>query len=167
MQEKNRFTMNIGIISFMVIFIVLSLVTFAVLSLVSAKSNMRSATSDATHKSYYYTLNNMANDELERIDEQLAENYQSSDSRADYFSKISTLKSVNSNITIKKHQVSYVIDYRELKLSVTLTVTYPGKHYYKLESWATKPNNEYGKKGTVNIVPDEEHSGTVELWGED
>lgn len=167
MQRKNRFTMNIGIISFMVIFIILCLVTFAVLSLVSAKSNMRSATSYATHKSYYYTLNNMANDELKKIDEQLEENYRSANSRSDYFNKIDTLKNINSNISIKTHTVSFVMDYRELKLNVSLEVTYPGKHYYKLKSWATRPNNDYGEKGTINVVPDEEHSGTVELWGED
>lgn len=159
--------MNIGMISFMLIFIVLCLVTFALLSLVSAKSNMRSAQNYATHRSYYYTLNNMANDEVAKIDRQLEENYKDSSSKEDYFSKISTLKNINKNLTIRKHQVSFVVDYREMKLNVSLTVTYPGRHYYRLTGWATKPKNDYGSHGTVNITPNEEHSGTIELWGED
>ena len=41
-MKQRKLTMNIGIISFIVIFVILCLMTFAILSLSSAKSNAQS-----------------------------------------------------------------------------------------------------------------------------
>ncbi len=163
-KRRIKITMNIGIISFMVIFIILSLVTFAILSIVSAKSNMRDAESYATHASYYYTLDTMANEELEKIDTQLAANAKNSTSAKDYFAQLSHVKAINDNITIKDHQISYTLTYREAKMDVTLTALYNAKTYYKIDVWKTT-SSALGNSGQVNIYPDTEKSGTIEVWG--
>lgn len=164
MKKRIRLTMNIGIISFMVIFIILALVTFAILSIVSAKSNYRSAQDYATHASYYYTLDQMASEELEKIDTQLEANAKASTSATDYFNKLSNVKAINDNITIKNHQISYTITYRETKISVSLTALYNAKTYYKLNKWQSR-SSALGDNGSVNIYPDTEKSGTIEVWG--
>ena len=59
MQVNNKFTMNIGIISFIVVFIILCLMTFSILSLVSAQSNLDMTNRILEHTSEYYQLSDV------------------------------------------------------------------------------------------------------------
>ena len=58
---------NIGIISLVLIFVMLCLLTFAVLSLVSAKADLGLSRKSAGHTTDYYEGTNRANDILFRI----------------------------------------------------------------------------------------------------
>jgi hypothetical protein len=167
MGKRNKLNMNVGIISFMVIFIILCLVTFAILSIVSAKSNMRSAENYANHASYYYTIENMANKELKQIDEQLKSDHQAASSSADYYSRIKNVENINGNIILSNHTISFEITYRETKISVSLEALYNQKTYYKITKWESRAADEKSNSGSVNIYPDSDDSGTTEVWGND
>lgn len=167
MAKRTKLNMNVGIISFMVIFIILCLVTFALLSIVSAKNNMRSAENYANHASYYYTIENMANEELEKIDTQLKADHSASSSRDDYFDRIKNVQNINGNIILSGHTISYEITYRETKISVSLEALYHAKTYYKITKWESRAADEKSNSGSVNIYPDSDDSGTTEVWGND
>ena len=70
-MKQRKLTMNIGIISFIVIFVILCLMTFAILSLSSAKSNAQSVENSINHAKQYYLLSSQGEKTLETIDNYL------------------------------------------------------------------------------------------------
>ena len=52
-MQKKSFNINIGMVSFLMIFIVLSMVTFSVLTLVTAKNQYNSSLKSVTHQENY------------------------------------------------------------------------------------------------------------------
>ena len=66
-----KYTMNVGISFFLIIFIILCISTFSLLSAVSAVNTKKATELSVTHRSYYYTLTNNVQDRLKEIDDQL------------------------------------------------------------------------------------------------
>lgn len=91
-MRNKKLTMNIGIISFMVVFIILCLVTFAILSLSSAYSNLNTTNKSIEHMNQYYELSSQGEMFLKDIDDSLYQLYQKTSTKNEYFHQLETLK---------------------------------------------------------------------------
>ena len=151
-KRRLSLTMNVGIISFMVVFIILCLVTFSVLSLVSAKSNLASANKSLSHSQTYYALNNQAQDKLEVIDQTLYDYYKQSSSSASYFAKIKGLEKKDPSLQVKGKQVSFSLVKGSMKLVVSLKVTYPGKALYTVTKWQEQSSKDWNADEKIDIL---------------
>lgn len=152
MKKQNKVTMNIGIISFLTVFVILCLVTFAVLSLVSAKTNVNLSRKSIDHKTEYYELCNQGEAYLKKIDEQLYKNYVQVHSQKKYFSRIDTLSDIDSNIKIDNQTVSIDIINNKQRLHIEIEVLYPGEKFYQLKIWDISPSQEWVPDNKINIL---------------
>ena len=152
MKHERKITMNVGIISFLTIFVILCLVTFSVLSLSSAKSNQNMTEKSITHKTEYYELCNQGEAYLEKIDNQLYENYQNSSSQIQYFSLLENIKTIDSNIEINNQSLSFDIIINKQKLHVELNILYPGNQFYELKTWNIESSEKWQADQGLNIL---------------
>lgn len=72
MKQKERFHLNIGAISILMIFVVLCLTTFAVLSFVTANADKKISTKNAKSVENYYKASARVESTLSQIDTELA-----------------------------------------------------------------------------------------------
>lgn len=137
MDKKHEFTMNIGLPSIMLIFVVLCLISFGVLSLVSANADRKLSQKVLDRSAAYYDACNSAEEKLCEIDTALKNAYQENSDRAAYISAISSLP---TEFTFEISQIQY--------LEMTLSYLYPDSTedpYYLLQSWrvVTKDDLDY------------------------
>ena len=137
MNKKSDFTMNIGLPSIMLIFVVLCLVSFGILSLVSANSDKQLSQKILDRSTSYYNACNQAEEMLCKIDELLHIAYTNSASQDEYYKAIADISNV---YTYKISDIQY--------LSITLSFKYPQKAntaFYQIESWQviTKDDLDY------------------------
>ncbi|MEG0367520.1 MAG: hypothetical protein RR585_11840 [Coprobacillus sp.] len=152
MKKSKKISMNIGIISFLTIFVILCLVTFAILSLASAKSNVNLNNKSIEHKTEYYELCNQGETYLKKIDDILYQNYSQSQSQSEYFSLVNQIQSIDSQIQVKDHIITFDIIKNNQKLHVELEVVYPGKTYYQLKVWDIGSSKEWTPDNKINIL---------------
>ncbi len=127
MDKKREFTINIGLPSIMLIFVVLCLISFGVLSLVSANADRKLSQKVLERSAAYYDACNMAEEKLCELDTALKKAYQENPDQTDYLSAISTLP---TEFTIEISDIQY--------LEVTLSYLYPEsaqEPFYLLQSW--------------------------------
>lgn len=91
LDNKREFTVNIGLPSILLIFVVLCLVSFGVLSLVSANADQKLSQKVLDRSSAYYEACNRAEEMLCSVDERLRTAYQSSHSTEEYMEMISDI----------------------------------------------------------------------------
>lgn len=151
-MNQRKLTMNIGMISFMVVFIILCLVTFSILSLVSANSNLIMTQKRLTHTSDYYAISSQGEKRLAQIEAHLYDLYFSSDSKQSYLSQLETLKEIDSSMIIDDQSVFFDIIQDDLKLTVELEVTYPGTSLYTLKSWKVIPSTQWQPEQGIDIL---------------
>ena len=137
MDKKREFTMNIGLPSIMLIFVVLCLISFGVLSLVSANADRKLSQKVLDRSVAYYNACNLAEEKLCEIDTALKKAYQENPDRAAYISAISTLP---TEFTFEISEIQY--------LEMTLSYLYPQSKeepFYLLQSWrvVTKDDLDY------------------------
>ena len=72
-MKKKSFNINIGMVSFLMIFIVPSMVTFSVLTLVTAKNQYNSSLKSVTHQENYSDASSEAYQKLQQIDHMLCQ----------------------------------------------------------------------------------------------
>ena len=137
MDKKREFTMNIGLPSIMLIFVVLCLISFGVLSLVSANADRKLSQKVLDRSVAYYNACNLAEEKLCEIDTTLKNTYQENPDRAAYVSAISALP---TTFTFEISEIQH--------LEMTLSYLYPtaaGDPFYLLQSWkvVTKDNLDY------------------------
>ena len=94
-MKSRKLTMNIGIISFMVVFVILCFMTFAILSLVSARSNVNTIQKSIDHNAQYYELSSEGEKTLKTIDDYLYTQYQNTSSSQEYFNKVRQITQVD------------------------------------------------------------------------
>ncbi|MCI9092532.1 MAG: hypothetical protein HFF36_01915 [Coprobacillus sp.] len=150
-MKERKLTVNIGIISFMIIFIILCLITFSVLSLVSAQSNLNMTTRTIEHTNEYYQLSCKGENSLKQIDDYLYEIYKNS-SKENYYQKLTGLKTIIPHIKISNHDVSYTITEKNQQLHIQLEIIYPGKQLYKIKAWKIQPNHEWTPEQKMEIL---------------
>lgn len=137
MKNRKQITMNIGIISFMIVFVILCLVIFSVLSLVSAHSNLNSTQTSLEHITSYYEISNEAEYVLKDIDEKLYDLYTDSSSQRDYFYKLQSLTLDNHSIHINDRDIEFTVSDNQQTIRVVIEVLYPGEKLYEIKAWNT------------------------------
>ncbi len=151
-MRNKKLTMNIGIISFMVVFIILCLVTFAILSLSSAYSNLNTTNKSIEHMNQYYELSSQGEMFLKDIDDSLYQLYQKTSTKNEYFHQLETLKKENNEINISNHVIQYDITHENMTLHIELEVLYPGEKLYHIITWKTETNNEWNPDQGLDIL---------------
>lgn len=137
MDNKRGFTMNIGLPSIMLIFVVLCLISFGVLSIVSANADRKLSQKVLDRSIAYYNACNLAEEKLCEVDAALKNAYQESPDRTAYISAISVLP---TKFTFEISEIQY--------LEMTLSYLYPkstDEPFYLLHSWrvVTKDDLDY------------------------
>ena len=125
-KNKQRFNLNVGTSSILFIFVILCLVSFAVLSLVSALSDYRLSKDVADNATEYYAACNLAQEQLNVVDDHLKALYDTGLSRVGYFENTGQTRSFAYPIS----------DYQSL--NVEIKILYPEKNgdpFYKITSW--------------------------------
>lgn len=132
MSKKNRNTKggNIGSSLILIAFVLLCLVTFAVLSLSTAKADYNLSLLTAKHTQEYYRASNIAQNRLESIAQQLSVCLKESEDKSEYFSKLPSLFSEDSDIHMIQDKTSPKLFYEQAindhqKLQVSLVFQYP------------------------------------------
>ncbi len=151
-MKEHKLTMNIGIISFMSIFIILSIVVFALLSLSSAKSNARLTNKSIQQKEQYYALSSQGEKYLKQIEDALYTYYQSSSSKEEYFTKTKQLTNLIAKSTYKDHHFHFQVKNDTNTLYITLKILYPGDALYEVQTWTTSSNTEWTKDDGFQVL---------------
>lgn len=137
MDKKREFTMNIGLPSIMLIFVVLCLISFGVLSLVSANADKKLSQKVLDRSTAYYNACNLAEETLCETDAALKDAYLANPGRDAY---LSTISSLPTRFTFEISDIQY--------LEITLSYLYPetpDEPLYLLRSWrvVTKDDLDY------------------------
>lgn len=139
---KFPFHFHSGISSILLIFIILSLISFAILSYSSANADWKLTNKVLTRTTSYYQACNRAQEELERIDQQLSSAYQQAQlvkgtpdqRRISYFQKSGKQTAFSEKITENQ------------QLAVSLTYLYPDSPdgpFYRIDSWEVKTDTDH------------------------
>lgn len=136
-ENKQNFTLNIGLPSILLIFVVLCLISFGVLSLVSANADMKLSQKVLDRSAAYYEACNEAEEMLYDIDARLRAAYQNSHSIEEYTTMISDIP---TRYTYPISDIQY--------LDISLTYPIPDGEQdslYQIRSWkvTTKEDLDY------------------------
>ncbi len=151
-MKNKKLTINIGIISFMIVFIILCFVTFAVLSLASAYSHLNTTNKSVDHTTHYYELSSRGERLLKDIDDNLYDIYQNSSSMTDYFHQLESLKDKIDIITISGHIIQYDVIQDDMKLHIEVEALYPGEKLYQVITWKIETNKEWNPDQGLDIL---------------
>lgn len=148
-MKDNKLKLNIGIVSFITMFIILCLVTFAILSLVSAKRNQDSGNRYVQRMEEYYQLQNKAQEKLQEIDTFLKETYFNSTSSNDYFTKVQQLYVLDHN-----NQYHFVTKEGTLEFIVNITIQYPNakEPFYIIEDWYSQSSEPWQAEYKTDLL---------------
>lgn len=145
MHKKTQFSMNIGLPSILLIFVILCLVSFGILSLVSANSDRKLSQKVLDRSSAYYEICNQAEETLAEVHKQLVAAYLSCDSQASY----------EDNIQDIPTSYSYTIsDLQELR--ITLRFLYPSNQdgdFYQIEAWQIITTDDIEYDESLHVIP--------------
>jgi hypothetical protein len=144
MENKREFTMNIGLPSIMLIFVVLCLVSFGVLSLVSANADRKLSQKVLARQHEYYEASNEAQEMLASVDARLHEAYEKSASKSDYISMISDIPT------------SYTYEVGTIQtLRVTLSYLYPdndSEPLYQIMEWKVITSDDLDYDTSLHLI---------------
>lgn len=151
-MKSKKLTMNIGIISFMVVFVILCLMTFAILSLVSARSNVNTIQKSIEHSAQYYELSSEGEKTLKTIDDYLYTQYQNTSSSQEYFNKVRQITQIIDNSQLNEHILSYNIQNNDQQLHIEIEILYPGQHFYQIKAWEVSPSENWNMDQSMEIL---------------
>ncbi len=151
-MKSRKLTMNIGIISFMVVFVILCFMTFAILSLVSARSNVNTIQKSIDHNAQYYELSSEGEKTLKTIDDYLYTQYQNTSSSQEYFNKVRQITQIVNNSQLDGHILSYDIQNNNQQLHIEIEILYPGKYFYKIKTWKVSPSQNWNMDQSMEIL---------------
>lgn len=144
MNKKSDFTMNIGLPSIMLIFVVLCLVSFGILALVSANSDKKLSQKVLNRSIAYYDACNEAEEMLSMIDSQLINAYENSNTSDEYFDLISNIP---DTYTYKISDIQ--------NLYVKLDFIYPdfsNKSFYKINVWKVVTDDNLNYDTNLDLI---------------
>ena len=145
MRNKTQFSMNIGLPSILLIFVILCLVSFGVLSLVSANSDLKLSRKVLKRSSSYYETCNEAEEMLAEVHRQLVEAYLACDSIQSYQVKIQAIPT------------SYTYPISDLQdLKITLRFLYPANQdgdFYQIETWQIVTADDVEYDESLHVIP--------------
>jgi hypothetical protein len=144
MKTKREFSINIGLPSIMLIFVVLCLVSFGVLSLVSANADRKLSQKVLDRQQEYYKASNEAQEMLASVDDSLHTAYKSASSRDEYISLISDIPTV------------YTYDVGNIqKLRVVLSYLYPStsdEPMYQIMEWKVLTDDDLDYDTSLQLI---------------
>jgi hypothetical protein len=144
MKTKREFSINIGLPSIMLIFVVLCLVSFGVLSLVSANADRKLSQKVLDRQQEYYEASNEAQDMLASVDDSLHAAYKSAGSRDEYISLISDIPTV------------YTYDVGDIQtLRVVLSYLYPNtadEPLYQIMEWRVLTDDDLDYDTSLQLI---------------
>ena len=132
MNHKKEFSMNVGLPSILLIFVILCLISFGVLSLVSANSDRKLSQKVLDRQAAYYNACNAAEENLYFIDQKLHNALVISSNQDEYISNISE---------IENHLSFPISDIQTLEISLEFVNPYSIQEYnkqdklFKIISW--------------------------------
>lgn len=144
MNKKNNFTINIGLPSIMLIFVVLCLVSFGILSLVSANSDRKLSQKVLSRSIAYYDACNKAEEMLCNIDQQLNNAYKHSHTSDEYYM---TIGNIPSSYTYKISDIQNL--YVELSFKHPNSPTDP---LYNIDKWMVTTNTDLDYDTTLDLI---------------
>lgn len=151
-MKSRKLTMNIGMISFMVIFVILCLTTFAILSLVSARSNSQTIQKSIDCNVQYYELSSKGEKTLKIIDDYLYTQYHNTSSSHEYFNAIHQITKIIENSQLNDHILSYDIHNNNQQLHIEIEILYPGKVFYQIKTWEVSPSENWNMDQSMEIL---------------
>jgi hypothetical protein len=144
MKTKREFSINIGLPSIMLIFVVLCLVSFGVLSLVSANADRKLSQKVLDRQKDYYEASNEAQDMLASVDDALHTAYNSAGSRDEYISLIADIPTV------------YTYDVGDIQtLRVVLSYLYPStsdEPLYQIMEWKIVTDDDLDYDTSLQLI---------------
>lgn len=165
MNNKRKFSINIGFSSILMVFIMICLVTFSTLTLLTANSDHRLSQKMADKTTAYYEADMKAKTTACMIDQYLASLYESSADAASYYNGINE-ELIRGELPDKVYGflVNYdnetpVISYQVMissvqTLHVSLEVHYPENEeetFYLITQWQTKTSNAPVEEEHLNL----------------
>ena len=132
MNHKKEFSMNVGLPSILLIFVILCLISFGVLSLVSANSDRKLSQKVLDRQAAYYNARNAAEENLYFIDQKLHNALVISSNQDEYISNI---------YEIENHLSFPISDIQTLEISLEFVNPYSIQEYnkqdrlFKIISW--------------------------------
>lgn len=159
MKNKHQLPLGIGISSILSIFVILCLLTFAVLSFVSANADNKLVQKNTAHTKEVYEAENLANEQIARIDSILEATYQSSDS-SNYLEQVQqNLTSLDGLSFPSKDQVAYEIKVNEHQtLQVVLLLNsevQKGESFYQIETWKLANTQTWEADDNLPVYPED------------
>jgi hypothetical protein len=144
MKTKREFSINIGLPSIMLIFVVLCLVSFGVLSLVSANADRKLSQKVLDRQKDYYEASNEAQEMLASVDDALHTAYNSAGSRDEYISLISDIPTV------------YTYDVGDIQtLRIVLSYLYPStsdEPLYQIMEWKVLTDDDLDYDTSLQLI---------------
>ena len=152
MNKRHEFSMNIGLPSILLIFVVLCLISFGVLSLVSANSDRKLSQKILDRSSAYYAACSQAEEMLYETDTKLHSICQMSD---DYASYITSVQNVQNSYMFT------ISDSQALQVELEYILPYSDEEYdnfdddpmYKIVTWKIINTQEYNYDESLHVIP--------------
>ena len=147
MNKKTHFRFNIGISSFILVFVTLCLVTFSVLTLVSANANQKLNEQVIDQVNQYYEMSNQANHKLASIDQILYQIDKQTQGEEQYFQQ------VYDKLSIHDRYYSFSIEGKTQRLNVRIELLSHEENqpYYKVIQWAKENTKEWTPDQQLDI----------------
>lgn len=145
MKKNTEFSLNIGLPTILLIFVVLCLISFGILSLVCANADWKLSQRLLNRSSSYYQACNEAEIFLSEVDSTLFQLYDQSSDMLSYYNAISELP------TVYNFPVS---DLQELE--IVLSFQLPSKQtptFYRIESWKLIATDNINYDGGLHVIP--------------
>lgn len=145
MRKNTEFSLNIGLPTILLIFVVLCLISFGILSVVSANADWKLSKKLLSRSSSYYQACNEAERFLAEIDTTLYQLYEQNADVSSYQNAVAALP------TIYNFPVS---DLQELE--VTLSFQIPSEYnptFYRIESWKLISTNNIDYDSGLHVIP--------------
>lgn len=145
MSSKKKFSLNIGLSSILLIFVVLCLISFSILSIASANADMKLSRKVQERSLTYYDACNQAEDMLQEVDSRLHTLYEAANDSMVYLTEASEID------TVYTYPIS---DLQELR--VTLAYPYPKEDadvFYEIVSWKVVNLADVEYDESLHVIP--------------
>lgn len=151
-MNSRKLTMNIGMISFMTVFVIMCLLIFSLLSLSSANANVQTTQKSVDHSTLYYQLSSDGQRSLEIIDETLEDLYHQTSSSQEYYDQSAILLEKIENSELHDHILSFELTKETMKLYIEVEILYPGQHYYQIKTWKSSPAKQWEPDQGIDVL---------------
>lgn len=156
-MKHKKPVISTGIVSIVLIFVLLCLLTFSVLSLASAQANLRLSKKSAERTTAYYEAENTANDILIQIIDCLDSHKNAEDADSFYTAVKNDLENKNGISFTEKNELFYTVSMpNEQLLNVTLEIFFEADrdgNRYKITGWNTSSAHTW-QEDTPLELPD-------------